>query len=104
MSDYSCTMEVKDKQLIITTSVEIDGKAGEIEIKLEEEGLSDKLRDLAQKIDHPEIIKLRYAECKECGGVVDLHRYKFSEDEDPIEAEICRDCKLGRTSKMKFKL
>jgi hypothetical protein len=93
LPEYSLSIE--DGELVVAGEVEFDGQTGVVEIRFNDEGLSNQLRDLAEQLDHPEITKCRVDTCLGCGGVVDQHSYK---DEDVLQlANICRECGLTRT-------
>lgn len=93
LPEYSLSIE--EGELVVAGEVEFDGQVGVVEIRFNDEGLSDQLRDLAEQLDHPEITKCRVDTCLGCEGVVDQYTYKT--DTDPQLANICRQCGLTRT-------
>lgn len=101
--EYS--MYVKGNSLFVTGEIQIEsGEVGEIEIEFNggDGDLANHLRDLAQKLDHPEIIKTRVGVCKECNGVLDLQSFELGDKKQ--EVEVCRDCNILAFKGTKIKL
>ena len=86
--EYS--LSVEKGQLVVEGEVEIDDQIGTIELRFDNKGLSNQLRDLAEQLDHPEITKCRIGTCLGCSGVV---------DEWGKLGNLCRNCGLMRTEK-----
>ena len=98
------SMRAENGKLIINGEVIFEDQAGEIEIVFADPNMANHLRDLAEKLDNPEIKKYRVGTCEKCSGIVDLHLIKLKKDQDPKEVKICRSCKLAMTKNEMFKL
>lgn len=103
---YEYSLSVVNGNLMIVGTSEVDGVEGTFELELKDDKLPDTLRDLAEQLEHPEIVKCRIDICNKCGGPVDLYKFKLSdEDQEEKEAEVCRHCGIGQfDNKVQFKI